>query len=345
MAVSDLDRAGFGPACERGELRPPYSAVAIPLDSFVASVRTNLMDCVMPLATFNVALNLVKHLYKLDRQLGHAGVERAALAEAWRWLEAGLGPEDFGSVVAVSMSFLAPGLDRPEVAAARVTQALKAMNAQPAEVAGSSEQNREGECMELDEVRGQREEGRRQNEEGGEGKGQRPEANSQNEEQAVALRASEVAERVAEFLSARLEDPASAEGIARDVAAAVVAGKRPATVAQRRKPLAAPRPKPTLASDASQQSLGMKFSLRFATESLRKALSPHQDVVRFVVAGRLCARKTFDELAAEYGLSRAEVEDIMSKMRAWVRKYTTYFDDDWYWQGGTSRYFIPEPPR
>jgi glycyl-tRNA synthetase beta subunit len=87
---------------------------------------------------------------------------------------------------------------------------------------------------------------------------------------AVALRASEVAERVAEFFSARLEDPASAEGIARDVAAAVVAGKRPATVAQRRKPLAAPRPKPAQTLDASQQSLGAKFSLRFAGEALAK---------------------------------------------------------------------------
>jgi hypothetical protein len=38
------------------------------------------------------------------------------------------------------------------------------------------------------------------------------------------------------------------------------------------------------------------------------------------------------------------VLDIMTRMRAWVSRFTTYFDSEWYWKEGMGKYFIPAPP-
>jgi hypothetical protein len=87
-----------------------------------------------------------------------------------------------------------------------------------------------------------------------------------------------------------------------------------------------------------------RFTKLGATTALRTALSGHQEIVKLVVAGRLCAKKTFDDLAQEYGLTKDDVLDILTRMRAWVSRFTTYFDSEWYWKEEVGKYFIPDLP-
>lgn len=77
-----------------------------------------------------------------------------------------------------------------------------------------------------------------------------------------------------------------------------------------------------------------KESRTRATEQLRMALAPHQQVVKLLVADRLTRRPSFQALAKRYGLTVEDVADILQKMRGWVAKYTTYYQDDWYWVDG-----------
>jgi hypothetical protein len=81
---------------------------------------------------------------------------------------------------------------------------------------------------------------------------------------------------------------------------------------------------------------------RTAAKNLRYALAGHQKVVKLVVAKRLCEHASFDDIAKEYGLTRAEVEDILTRMRKWVYRFTAYFNEDWYWKETGEKYIIPE---
>jgi hypothetical protein len=167
------------------------------------------------------------------------------------------------------------------------------------------------------------------------------------EETALVLKPSELAAKVQEFLATKLENPGDAEPFAKDIAEAVVQSSKPVAAPVRHKPLRRARPAPSelsVAGVTGQSTPLERFTKRGATDALRAALSGHQDVVKFVVAGRLCAKKTFDELSQEYGLTKDEVLDIMTRMRAWVRRFTTYFEKDWYWMEGVGKYFIPDPP-
>jgi hypothetical protein len=167
------------------------------------------------------------------------------------------------------------------------------------------------------------------------------------DEPVLVLKPSELAAKMQEFLATKLENPADAEPFAKDIAEAVVQGAKPAAAPARHKPLRRGKPAPSelsVAGVTGQSTPLERFTKLGATGALRAALSGHQEVVKFVVAGRLCARKTFDELAQEYGLTKDEVLDIMTRMRVWVRRFTTYFENDWYWKDGMGKYFIPEPP-
>jgi len=77
-----------------------------------------------------------------------------------------------------------------------------------------------------------------------------------------------------------------------------------------------------------------EFTRKRATQQLRLALAPHQLVVKKCVAFRLCKHMSYGELAEELGLSTEQVEDILTRMRGWVLKFTNYFEHDWYWQDG-----------
>jgi len=74
-----------------------------------------------------------------------------------------------------------------------------------------------------------------------------------------------------------------------------------------------------------------RVTRRRAEEMLREALGMHQSVVKECVALRLCKRLGYDEIARELELTREDVEHILSKLRPWVRRFTTFFDTDWYW--------------
>jgi len=75
-----------------------------------------------------------------------------------------------------------------------------------------------------------------------------------------------------------------------------------------------------------------KFSRKLAMRQLRDALACHQPVVKLCVAERLSKHKSYAELAQQFFLTEEEVVDIMTRIRPLVRRYTTYFDSDWYWK-------------
>jgi hypothetical protein len=231
--------------------------------------------------------------------------------------------------------------------AARVRPAGLAKPAEPdCEIKSESREQGKEKVMEKDEVRDQSAEGTSQSDEGTRNEATMNEGTAP-EEQALVLKPSELAAKVQEFLATRLENPADAEPFAKDIAGAVVQGTTPVTTPSRHKPQRRGRPATSELSAAGvtgQSTPTERFTRRGATDALRAALSGHQDVVKFVVAGRLCAKKTFDELAQEYGLTKDEVLDIITRMRAWVSRFTTYFDNEWYWKEGMGKYFIPAPP-
>ena len=74
------------------------------------------------------------------------------------------------------------------------------------------------------------------------------------------------------------------------------------------------------------------FSRKKAVVQLRDALASHTPVVKLCVAERLSKHKSYAELAKQFYLTVEEVTDIMEKMRKWVSRYTTYFENDWYWK-------------
>jgi hypothetical protein len=85
------------------------------------------------------------------------------------------------------------------------------------------------------------------------------------------------------------------------------------------------------------------YTRKRALESLRFALAMHQPVVKRCVVLRLIKQHSFEALAKELELSLTDVSDILSRMRAWVLRYTNYFEKEWYWTEGGKKYRIPEP--
>jgi hypothetical protein len=70
---------------------------------------------------------------------------------------------------------------------------------------------------------------------------------------------------------------------------------------------------------------------RRATQCLREALRMIRPYARKVVVDRLADRLSYAELAERHGTTAEEVADIMEQARGFVRRYTTYFDDEWWW--------------
>ena len=71
---------------------------------------------------------------------------------------------------------------------------------------------------------------------------------------------------------------------------------------------------------------------RVAGEELKKALALVKPWARRVVIDKLAKRKSYQELARENEMGVKDVKDILKQVRAFVHKYTTYFDDDWFWR-------------
>jgi hypothetical protein len=98
----------------------------------------------------------------------------------------------------------------------------------------------------------------------------------------------------------------------------------------------------TTASVAEVETIVDTHRRRIAAKNLRLALAGHQPIVKRVVAKRLCEHAKFDDIAKEYDLTRAEVEDILNRMRKWVYRFTAFFNEDYYWKETGEKYIIPE---
>ena len=70
---------------------------------------------------------------------------------------------------------------------------------------------------------------------------------------------------------------------------------------------------------------------RNALTALKRAMEPHQPVVREVVLRRLLDGLSYDELAEQTGLTRDEVTSILADTRPWVAGFTPQFREDWHW--------------
>ncbi len=68
-----------------------------------------------------------------------------------------------------------------------------------------------------------------------------------------------------------------------------------------------------------------------AIRALRSALARHQPVVKECVFKRLLDHESCGELATEFDLRPNEVRVILGRVRRWVHRFTSYFDDDRYW--------------
>jgi hypothetical protein len=303
-----------------------------PFQSYMEGVKVIVQQLGLPLYIYQAALSYAKQIYGFCRKYPDEMWAGLAGRAAAQWTVCGLSVDQLVQVA--EASFTTQGFAGGSPDSAKVREVIEH------EVANGNvgKSMKEGRDMESGEVSGQSDELRVTSDELREGT---------KDEPVLVLKPSELAAKMQEFLATKLENPADAEPFAKDIAEAVVQGAKPAAAPARHKPLRRGKPAPSelsVAGVTGQSTPLERFTKLGATGALRAALSGHQEVVKFVVAGRLCARKTFDELAQEYGLTKDEVLDIMTRMRVWVRRFTTYFENDWYWKDGMGKYFIPEPP-
>jgi hypothetical protein len=156
-------------------------------------------------------------------------------------------------------------------------------------------------------------------------------------------RVAELTAKVEDFLAGRLATRAEAEELARDIVGVVVAVE--AKSAKQGRKAASGRGELPESSLVNEPTALDRFRKRNAAAELRLALAGHQPIVKSVVVERLSRHTGFAGLAEKFDLTVDEVTDILTRMRAWVKRFTQYYDSDWYWQDGVGRYFIPEPPK
>jgi len=68
-----------------------------------------------------------------------------------------------------------------------------------------------------------------------------------------------------------------------------------------------------------------------AVKKLRSAIVPFRPVERQCIIARLARRMSLAAIAATLGITLDDVRDILGRARVRVRRYTTYFDNPWYW--------------
>lgn len=71
-----------------------------------------------------------------------------------------------------------------------------------------------------------------------------------------------------------------------------------------------------------------------AQAALAAAMAQQHPLVRECVCRRLLDRWSHERLALELGLTRRQVESILNRLRAWVARFTDYFEHDSYWLEG-----------
>ncbi len=156
-------------------------------------------------------------------------------------------------------------------------------------------------------------------------------------------RVAELTAKVEDFLAGRLANRAEAEELARDIVGLIVAVEaKPAREQRKAASARGELPESSLVNEPTSLD---RYRKRNATAELRLALAGHQTIVKDVVVERLSRHTGLADLAEKFGLTMDEVTDILTRMRAWVKRFTEYYDKDWYWLDGTAKYFIPDPPK
>ena len=192
----------------------------------------------------------------------------------------------------------------------------------------------------MEEVRSQMSEVRSEKDEGGRMK---VEATPGNDEVPNTKRTAELAARVEKFLVGKLESRAQAEELARDIAGLIVSVEAKPAKGQRKDTSARSElPESSLVNEPTGLD---RFRKRNATAELRMALTGHQSIVKAVVVERLSRHTGFKALAEKFELTVDEVTDILTRMRGWVKRFTQYYENDWYWLDTAAKYHIPDPPK
>ena len=321
--------------------REHYRAVQTAMDDYMFACRLRGLRAGASARELRLLINFRRVVHRLYRTKEPGRLLDMVSLAAVRWVGPELSSERVASVAVACLEALGRSMKPAEADWMRNAVMVRAAVPQVASsLAGESEtEGTDVECwtgkegnMES-EVKVQIAECKMQNEE-------RP------EETVVVLKASELAAKVEEFLATRQVVAASDAGqIARDMAESLARGLKPEKPRKRgRRPKAADG-QMSAVTVTGPLTVREKFRREQAMGALRTALSGHQPVVKFVVAGRLCARRTFEDLAQEYGLTKDEVLDILSKMHGWVSRFTTFFEADWFWKDGLGKYFIPDLPQ
>jgi len=282
-------------------------------DSFQANAKVSISALGLGLVQWQKLMNLAKQIYGFSRRWeGDVLAEAVARAGAEQ-VRDGFTVDQVMAAVRASYQALGLGVDKAdalaETIAALVSQAPKSEVCPREEpVADSGSEATEP------------------------GPADEPEP-----EERISLTKAELAERVQKYLKGRLEE-GDAGSIAADLAEEVA--KMPA----KKRKAGARRAVPTsrLVSESATATEVDNFSQRRLVQALRGALAPFQPLVRRCVALRLWEHRSFDELAEDLGISRDDVADILTKLRPYVRRFTNYFDQDWYWVDGGKKYFIPQ---
>ena len=179
-----------------------------------------------------------------------------------------------------------------------------------------------------------------------EGGGMKVEATPGNDEvtkQAETARVAELTARVGEFLAGKLDSRAKAEELARDIVGLITSVEAKPAKGQRKAASARSElPESSLVNEPTGLD---RFRKRNATAELRLALAGHQPIVKSVVVERLSRHTGFKALAEKFELTVDEVTDILTQMREWVRRFTQFYENDWYWLDTAAKYHIPDPPK
>ncbi len=166
----------------------------------------------------------------------------------------------------------------------------------------------------------------------------------------VGLTVTGLRERVRMYLSGRVEgvDPAEVAG---ELVDTVLAGSRQVPDAKGRSPdngngkQRERRKRPaqgSLVARATETTALESFGMRRAVKAVRLAVADKHPIVKRCVAERLFNHRGFDDLAELLNISRADVAATLTRMRGWVRKYTTYFNDDWFWDDSAPKFRLPD---
>ncbi len=307
------------------------------LRHFVRMVRIRLrgqMDSMNPQFWMNAA-NLAKRIYGLSRRTHGEELLKCCARVAAEWGQTLLTPEEV--VIVVKESFVARGRILKERELEVIRSAIRDRAAVVAEA-------RKQEGSMGTEVRSEKSECKSRSAE--------PKPEGAEDRKRVSLSVADLRNRVQKYLSGRVEgvDPYEVSG---DLVDSVVAGgngngnkgngkgnKGNGKGKQRER-----RKQPGRGSAVARATATTpldRYGLKRAERAVSLAVAGKHSIVKRCVAERLFNHLSFDELAELLDISRSDVATTLERMRGWVRKYTTYFNNDWYWDDDAPKFRLPD---